>query len=137
MIGRLLTAKALIYFPIILLKKDSFAFDRSGSIRAYKVCLLNEPIAEKYNGVVCSVKDNFGFIERSDVVREIFFHYSEYQGDINELILGDDVEFSIQFRNVSAALSLINKSSPLIVKCREALSPINKIFTFNVVFFIG
>lgn len=72
---------------------------RSGSIRAYKVCLLSEPIAEKYHGVVCSMKDNFGFIERSDVVREIFFHYSEYQGDINELILGDDVEFSIQFRN--------------------------------------
>ena len=81
---------------------------RSGSIRAYKVCLLSEPIAEKYHGVVCSMKDNFGFIERSDVVREIFFHYSEYQGDINELILGDDVEFSIQFRNVRVAgLALI------------------------------
>ena len=52
-------------------------------------------------GVVCSLKENFGFIERSDVVREIFFHYSEYDGNIAELVLGDDVEFNIQTRNVS------------------------------------
>lgn len=52
-------------------------------------------------GVVCSLKENFGFIERSDVVREIFFHYSEFDGNIAELVLGDDVEFSIQTRNVS------------------------------------
>lgn len=47
------------------------------------------------------MKDSFGFIERADVVREIFFHYSEYMGNINELLLGDDIEFEIQTRNVS------------------------------------
>lgn len=52
---------------------------------------------------MCSLKENFGFIERSDVVREIFFHYSEYKGDIGNLNLGDDVEFGIQTRNVSAS----------------------------------
>lgn len=47
------------------------------------------------------MKESFGFIERADVVREIFFHYSEVRDNINDIHLGDDVEFSIQMRNVS------------------------------------
>ena len=47
------------------------------------------------------MKESFGFIERADAVKEIFFHYSEYKGDIGDVILGDDVEFDIQTRNVS------------------------------------
>lgn len=31
---------------------------------------------------------------------QIFFHYSEFSGNVNELMLGDDVEFGIQTRNV-------------------------------------
>lgn len=54
----------------------------------------------KSQGVVCSLKENFGFIERADMVKEIFFHYSEFAGNIAELVLGDDVEFGIQTRNV-------------------------------------
>lgn len=46
------------------------------------------------------MKENFGFIERADVVKEIFFHYSEAKTK-EELLLGDDVEFIIQTRNVS------------------------------------
>lgn len=53
-----------------------------------------------YQGVVCSMKENFGFIERADVVKEIFFHFTEFKGSIEELMLGDDVEFNIQRRNV-------------------------------------
>lgn len=62
--------------------------------------------SERYQGVISSMKDSFGFIERSDVVREIFFHFSEYEpndGDLN-LQLGDDVEFSIQSRSVRTFL---------------------------------
>ena len=45
--------------------------------------------------------DSFGFIERADVVKEIFFHYSEYQaGNVGDLQLGDDVEFNVAERNV-------------------------------------
>lgn len=50
-------------------------------------------------GVVCSMKDSYGFIERADVVKEIFFHFSEFEGDIDNLRLGDDVHFAIQTRN--------------------------------------
>lgn len=59
----------------------------------------------KYHGVVCSMKEHFGFIERADVVKEIFFHYSEAKCK-EELTLGDDVEFIIQTRNVSCVYVL-------------------------------
>lgn len=61
----------------------------------------------KYQGVVCSMKENFGFIERADVVKEIFFHFSESKGlSEDTLQLGDDVEFNIQTRNVSFDIEL-------------------------------
>lgn len=47
----------------------------------------------------CS-QEAFGFIERGDVVKEIFFHYSEFKGDLETLQPGDDVEFTIKDRNV-------------------------------------
>ena len=61
----------------------------------------------RYQGVVCSLKESFGFIERGDVVREIFFHFSEAKGIADSLELGDDVEFTIQTRNVSIKYSLL------------------------------
>lgn len=72
---------------------------RSGIVRAKDVELVESAKAEKYQGVVSSMKESFGFIERADKVSEIFFHYSEFLGDINDLMLGDDVEFTIQPRN--------------------------------------
>lgn len=61
----------------------------------------------RYRGVVCSMKENFGFIERADVVKEIFFHFSEAKSMKEELRLGDDVEFIIQTRNVNIFLFII------------------------------
>lgn len=49
------------------------------------------------------MKESFGFIERADVVKEIFFHFSEAKTK-EELQLGDDVEFIIQTRNVSCIM---------------------------------
>ncbi len=46
------------------------------------------------------MKNQFGFIERADVVKEIFFHYSEYDGNIDDLELGGDVSFKVTYRNV-------------------------------------
>lgn len=73
---------------------------RTQTIRARNLELVIPP-SQRYQGVVCSMKESFGFIERADVVREIFFHYSEVRDNINDIHLGDDVEFSIQMRNVS------------------------------------
>lgn len=73
------------------------ATDKSGNLRARKLTLLtNTP--DRFQGIVCTLKDSFGFIERADIVKEIFFHSSECQ-DFKSLNLGDDVEFGIQTRN--------------------------------------
>lgn len=53
------------------------------------------------------MKESFGFIERADVVKEIFFHFSEAKTK-EELRLGDDVEFIIQTRNVSSWIYVIS-----------------------------
>lgn len=71
----------------------------SGNLGACHVRLENPAHPVKYQGVVCSMKESFGFIERADVVKEIFFHFSEAKTK-EELRLGDDVEFIIQTRNV-------------------------------------
>ena len=73
---------------------------RSGNLVARTIRLENPVAPVKYQGVVNSVKDQktFGFIERSDVVREIFFHFTEAKEGEN-IDLGDDVEFTIQTRN--------------------------------------
>ncbi|XP_032238045.2 cold shock domain-containing protein E1 isoform X2 [Nematostella vectensis] len=82
---------------------------RTGVSRAKDVMLLETAKAEKYQGVVSSMKESFGFIERADKVSEIFFHYSEFLDDINELTLGDDVEFIIQPRNGKEVAMRIKK----------------------------
>ena len=76
---------------------------RTGIVRARSLELVIPP-SQRYQGVICSMKESFGFIERADLVREIFFHYSEFRGNIDDLQLGGDVEFSIQMRNVSLCL---------------------------------
>jgi cold shock CspA family protein len=67
---------------------------------ACHIRLENPAHPVKYQGVVCSMKESFGFIERADVVKEIFYHFSEAKMK-EELRLNDDVEFTIQTRNVS------------------------------------
>uniref|UniRef100_T1HMA0 CSD domain-containing protein n=1 Tax=Rhodnius prolixus TaxID=13249 RepID=T1HMA0_RHOPR len=69
-----------------------------GNLGATHVRLENPAHPVKYQGVICSMKESFGFIERADVVKEIFFHFSEAKTK-EELQLGDDVEFIIQTRN--------------------------------------
>ncbi|XP_072930676.1 RNA-binding protein Unr isoform X2 [Epargyreus clarus] len=74
------------------------ATNQRGTLGACHVRFENPAHPVKYHGVVCSKKENFGFIERADVVKEIFFHFSEAKLK-DELGLGDDVEFIIQTRN--------------------------------------
>ena len=78
---------------------ELFGF-RNGTVRAVEIRLINPKAPERCQGVLCSLKEGYGFIERADVVREIFFHYSEYKDDISTAILGEDVEFAVQTRNV-------------------------------------
>lgn len=84
--------------------KDEVTFhistDKSGNLRA-KCLRLGLPTANPtYKGVVCTLKDRFGFIKRADCDKEIFFHSSGCNNKIfNELHPNDCVEFDIQTRN--------------------------------------
>ncbi|KAM8975605.1 cold shock domain-containing protein E1 isoform 5-T5 [Pelodytes ibericus] len=71
----------------------------TGAVSARNIMLLMKRKQMRCQGVVCAMKEAFGFIERGDVVKEIFFHYSEFKGDMQALQPGDDVEFTIKDRN--------------------------------------
>lgn len=64
---------------------------------------------KRYRGVVSTMKDSFGFIERDDVLKEIFFHITEFGSDIptNTIQPGVEVEFDIQNR-------LVRRKKPLV-----------------------
>ncbi|XP_068602975.1 cold shock domain-containing protein E1 isoform X2 [Brachionichthys hirsutus] len=70
----------------------------TGAVSARSIQLVKKK-QMRCQGVVCATKEAFGFIERADVVKEIFFHYSEFKGDLDALQAGDDVEFTIKDRN--------------------------------------
>ncbi|XP_042901175.1 cold shock domain-containing protein E1 isoform X1 [Parasteatoda tepidariorum] len=92
----------------------------TGNLRAFDIRLEKPPPA-RYQGVICALKETFGFIERADVVKEIFFHSSECKAFKN-LNLGDDVEFSVQTRNnKEVACNVVNL--PLGTVVFEDISP--------------
>ncbi|CAB3989658.1 cold shock domain-containing E1-like [Paramuricea clavata] len=87
-----------------LYKGDTVSFfilenKRNGQHCAVELLLVEAAPPVYVQGIVCSLKESFGFIERADKVNEIFFHYSEFQGDIGDLLLGDDVQFVVHDRN--------------------------------------
>lgn len=104
---------------VILSAGDKVSFqvatNQRGNLGACHIRLENPVHPVKYRGVVCSMKESFGFIERADVVKEIFFHFSEAEGTV-ELRPGDDVEFIIQTRNVSILPSILPVTKK---KCRR------------------
>ncbi|KAK3869556.1 hypothetical protein Pcinc_025140 [Petrolisthes cinctipes] len=85
---------------------------RTGNLAARHVRLENPAQPVKYQGVVSTIKESYGFIERADVVDEIFFHFSEAKNIPGGLKLGDDVEFFIQTRNVKEVATNMVKLNP-------------------------
>jgi cold shock CspA family protein len=53
-----------------------------------------------YRGIVSTLKDTFGRIEREDKAREILFHFTEFKGSLNEIHIGANVQFEIDNRHV-------------------------------------
>ncbi|XP_017787801.1 PREDICTED: cold shock domain-containing protein E1 [Habropoda laboriosa] len=102
------------------------ATNQRGNLGACHVRLENPAHPVRYRGVVCSMKENFGFIERADVVKEIFFHFSEAKSMKEELRLGDDVEFIIQSRNGKEVACNITKLPPGSIVFEEVSSEIVK-----------
>ncbi len=81
---------------------------RTNQFFARNIIVLEKPNlppapVKRYRGVISTMKDSFGFIERDDVVKEIFFHITEFGPDVatNTIQLGVEVEFDIQNRHVN------------------------------------
>lgn len=52
---------------------------------------------QTYRGIISSLKDSFGKIEREDQFKETFFHFTEFKGEsLQTLRIGMNVEFEIQ-----------------------------------------
>ncbi|XP_043248968.1 cold shock domain-containing protein E1 [Colletes gigas] len=102
------------------------ATNQRGNLGACHVRLENPAHPVRYRGVVCSMKENFGFIERADVVKEIFFHFSEAKSMKEELKLGDDIEFVIQTRNGKEVACNITKLPPGSIVFEEVSNEIVK-----------
>ncbi|XP_043932089.1 cold shock domain-containing protein E1 [Protopterus annectens] len=70
---------------------------RTGQQSAVNVKVQNDRVStgKRQIGYVATLKDNFGFIETANHDQEVFFHYSEYSGDIDDLEIGDAVEYSL------------------------------------------
>uniref|UniRef100_A0A8C7Z0Y6 Cold shock domain-containing protein E1 n=1 Tax=Oryzias sinensis TaxID=183150 RepID=A0A8C7Z0Y6_9TELE len=84
-------------YPLTVSVTLCFSYS-TGAVSARNIQLVKKK-QTRCQGVVCATKEAFGFIERADVVKEIFFHYSEFRGDLEALQAGDDVEFTIKERN--------------------------------------
>ncbi|KAK0082024.1 hypothetical protein PV325_011228 [Microctonus aethiopoides] len=102
------------------------ATNQRGNLGACHVRLENPAHPVRYRGVVCTMKESFGFIERADVVKEIFFHFSEAKSLKEELRLGDDVEFIIQTRNGKEVACNITKLPPGSIVFEEVNNEIMK-----------
>lgn len=102
------------------------ATNQRGNLGACHVRLENPVHPVRYRGVVCSMKESFGFIERADVVKEIFFHFSEAKTVKEDLKLGDDVEFIIQTRNGKEVACNITKLPPGSIIFEEVSTDIMK-----------
>jgi cold shock CspA family protein len=62
---------------------------------------------------VVALKDSFGFIETEDGQRELFFHYSVYDGNIDVLELGQVVEYNASFKNSKLTALAVRKSQSI------------------------
>eukprot|EP01135_Chromosphaera_perkinsii_P006119 Nk52_evm1s406 gene=Nk52_evmTU1s406 len=63
--------------------------------KAVNIDLVERKPEVLIRGIVSSLKDGYGFLDRADVCAEIFFHFSELiDFDDRDLQIGDSVEFS-------------------------------------------
>lgn len=61
------------------------------------------PTKAIYHGFVAVLKENFGFIETLQHDEEVFFHFSNFNGNPGHLELGQEVEYTLSKRNGSNA----------------------------------
>lgn len=87
-------------------KGDKVQFNISEQNYASNIKLKEQ---KKQSGLVTMLKDNYGFIEvnifddtynkHSKTPKDMFFHFSSFLDDLNNLNVGDEVEFTVNKKN--------------------------------------
>ena len=103
-------SESMIYHALVHCNRsgDTVSFQiatnqRTGNLTARFIRLENPTHPIFYRGIFCSAYMDIGTIERADVAKQITFNFSETRVN-DELVVGDNVEFNIQTRNVRSAL---------------------------------
>ncbi len=80
---------------------------QNGTVRARNIELQQRMVRQYYYGIIKTIKDTFGRIERDDSDKEILFHFTEYKGtNIKDIQVGSNVQFEIQDKYVSLVFLL-------------------------------
>ena len=61
--------------------------------------------AELFQGIVCDLKHNYGLIERANIVKKTFFDFNDFEGEVNAISLGANVQYGVQLRYVRKILN--------------------------------
>jgi len=82
--------------------KGSDATNGDTTVKNGDVPHQNGDSAKIHKGFVASLKDTFGFIETVTHDKEIFFHYSHFDGNPESLELGQEVQYTLAAGKISA-----------------------------------
>ena len=85
----------------------------TGKKRAIGISVTKKYEVPKTDGIICSLKDCFGFIDRADVAAEVFFHFTEFHGRDPPQV-GDEVRFELterQGKPIAAAVQVLPRGT--------------------------
>ena len=90
----------------------------------------------KYNekGFIVALKETYGFIEAEDGQKEVFFHYSVFNGNIETVHLGQQVEYCSSFKNSKyTALAVKKANSNSLIDITSFFDIQTEVYTGNVI----
>ena len=90
----------------------------------------------KYNekGFIVALKETYGFIEAEDGQKEVFFHYSVFNGNIETVNLGQQVEYCSSFKNSKyTALAVKKTNSNSFIDITSFFDIQTEVYTGNVI----
>ena len=75
-------------------------------------------------GFVVALKEAYGFIENEEHQSEVFFHFTVFDGNPNELDLGQEVEYIYSIRNNKMSAEAVKRLPQKSISREEAISDV-------------
>ena len=92
------------------LKKDSTSKANLTNVGFRNGIYSKNGVKYSNRGYIVALKETFGFIEEEDGQRELFFHYSVYDGNVDALDLGQVVEYNASLKNSKLTALSVRKA---------------------------